>query len=606
MKNKRKAMKGKCPDCGTKMNQNGRTFTEKRRSILCPNCGTQMLCTNKYASPTKNKDLYVWYVCPRRKTRGENGCGHKAPVEIKRIGASKVAKGILDEEIKKFSDIVIQAPIGINAVNKKGTVTIWNRGAELLYGINAKDALGKNIADFPCVPEDRKYEKSMFIKRVLDGKIIENYETKRIRFDGKDKVTFDAMLSLFPLRDAKGDIENIAAFTQDISKEKEYQNQLIQSDRMTEIGMLAAGVAHEFNNLLNVILGYAQYAKGIKAGKEIKEALDIIVKSSNRGADIVENLLMFAKRIENKKELTDIKETLEGVMYLVKRDLEKNGINIVRNYSEISKTIVDIGQIQQVFLNLIIDAQEAMPKGGKLTISLSQDDGFIKIQFHDTGKIIKKKDLPRLFTPFFTTKIRKKEGWSGTGLGLSVSYGIIQAHGGTIKVESEKDKGTTFTVRLPIKKEKIRKTKIEQGFIEPAEKVKSIVGIVKKADILIVDDEKDFCKLLKEILEEEGHSVTITHSGKSAVNLCKRKHFDLIFMDIVMPMMDGIEAFKKISKIDPDAKMVFITGKPIEDKITKMYIDKGAIGFLKKPIDIKKILSYIQNILLKRPKVKKS
>jgi PAS domain S-box-containing protein len=380
----------------------------------------------------------------------------------------------------------------------------------------------------------------------------------------------------------------------DITELKQMERELIHSERMAIAGQLAAEVAHEFNNLLSIIGGSSEYAKGIRNENEIKKSLDMIVKSVNRGAQVVKKLLTFAKRIELKKESVDLIEVIEEAVGLVKRDLENNSITVVRNYSDIPKTLIDVGQIQQVFLNLIINAKNAMSKGGKLAINVEKEGKFIKIQFHNTGKVINKEDLPNLFTPFFMTSRQQKKGMPGTGLGLAVSYGIIKAHNGVIKAESVKGKGTTFTVLLAVTKNENMAEVLPKAV---AKAVKNNKRKLKQAEILIVDDEVEIGKLFKKVLDKEGYSVTVADRGENALNLCRKKKFDLIYLDIIMPGMDGISVFKKIKEISPKTKIVFFTGKLIEDKVAGMCLDEGAAGFLRKPIPLKDLVSYTQNIL---------
>ncbi len=380
----------------------------------------------------------------------------------------------------------------------------------------------------------------------------------------------------------------------DITERKQMEREIIHSERMAIAGQLAAGVAHEFNNLLSIIGGSAEYAKGIRNEHEIKKSLEVIVKSANRGAQVVKKLLTFTKRIELKKESVDLIEVIEEVVGLVKRDLENNSITVVRNYSDIPKTLIDVGQIQQVFLNLIINAKNVMSKGGKLAIKVEKEGKFIKIQFHNTGEIINQEDLPKLFTPFFRTSMRQKEGMPGTGLGLAVSYGIIKAHNGEISAESVKGKGTTFTLLLSITENENRAEVLPKAV---AKAVKNNKRKLKQAEILIVDDEFEIGKLFKKVLDKEGYSVTVAGSGRNALNLCRKKKFDLIYLDIIMPGMDGISVFKKIKEISPKTKIVFFTGKLMEDKVAGMYLDEGAAGFLRKPIPLKDLVSYTQNIL---------
>ena len=250
--------------------------------------------------------------------------------------------------------------------------------------------------------------------------------------------------------------------------------------------------------------------------------------------------------------------------------------------------------MQQVFLNLIINAKNAMSKGGKLAIKVEKEGKFIKIQFHNTGRAINKEGLPRLFTPFFRTSMQQKNGIPGTGLGLAVSYGIIKAHNGVITAESMKGKGTTFTILLSVTKNENMAEVLPEAVAEAAKNNKRKL---KQAEILIVDDEVEIRQLFGKVLDREGYSVTVADSGGNALNLCRKTKFDLIYLDIIMPGMDGISAFKKIKEISPKTKIVFFTGKLIEDKVAGMCLDEGAAGFLRKPIPLKDLVSYTQNIL---------
>jgi len=499
------------------------------------------------------------------------------------ITERKQAEKALQESDKIFKQFMENSPNYVFFKNDKIQAIRLSRNYEKMLGKPMHELLGKTMDDL--FPSD--LAKSMIADdlRVLnEGKQVTVEEELNGRFYTTIK---------FPIL-VKGKPRYLAGYTMDITERKQMERELIHSERMAIAGQLAAGVAHEFNNLLSIIGGSAEYAKGIRNENEIKKSLDVIVKSANRGAQVVKKLLMFTKRIELKKESVDLIEVIEEVVGLVKRDLENNSITVVRNYSDIPKTLIDVGQIQQVFLNLIINAKNAMSKGGKLAINVEKEGKFIKIQFHNTGKTINKEDLPRLFTPFFATSMRQKEGMPGTGLGLAVSYGIIKAHNGVIKAESVKGKGTPFTILLSVTKNENMAEVLPKAVAEAAKNNKRKL---KQAEILIVDDEVEIGKLFKKVLDEEGYSVTVTDSGGNALNLCRKKKYDLIYLDIIMPGMDGIFVFKKIKEISPKTKIVFFTGKLIEDKVAGMCLDEGAAGFLRKPIPLKDLVNYTQNIL---------
>ncbi len=501
---------------------------------------------------------------------------------ISDITEHKQIEETLRKSERNLAAIMNASTESILLMDLKGSILTANESLARHLNMDLETLLRGNIYEF--LPPNMAKNRKLQVKKVIkNGKPL-YFEDKRL------ERTF--LNSLYPIFNSEEKITRLAIIGMDITERK--QVDLIHSERMAIAGQLAAGIAHEFNNLLSIIGGSAEYAKGIRNEKEVKKSLEVIVKSANRGAQIVKKLLTFTKRIELKKESVDLIEVIEEVIGLVNRDLENNSITVVRNYSNIPRTLIDVGQIQQVFLNLIINAKNAMTKGGKLVIKVEKEGKFIKIQFHNTGKIIGKEDLPRLFTPFFTTSRQQKNGIPGTGLGLAVSYGIIKAHNGVIKAESVKGKGTTFTVLLSVTKNINIMEVLPKEVVEVAKnnKIK-----FKQAEILIVDDEVEIGQLFKKVLDKEGYSVTSADSGKKAYNLCRKTKFDLIYLDIIMPGMDGISIFKKIKEISPKTKIVFFTGKLIEEKVARMCIEEGAAGFLRKPIPLKELVSYTQNIL---------
>ncbi len=233
---------------------------------------------------------------------------------------------------------------------------------------------------------------------------------------------------------------------------KRSQQELIQSSKLAAVGTLAAGVAHEFNNLLAAISGHAELGRVSDDVEEIKRALDVVMESVDRAKKITSNLLTFARRRETAMEVADITDAVENPLQLLERDLQKSNVEIVRKFYEVPPVLCDIGQLSQVCLNLITNARDAMlPDGGTLTVVVKQDEDEAVMAFSDTGSGVPSYVMENLFQPFVTTKGPLGGGeMVGSGLGLSVSYGIVKSHGGTIDVETRPGRGSTFTVRLPI------------------------------------------------------------------------------------------------------------------------------------------------------------
>jgi signal transduction histidine kinase/CheY-like chemotaxis protein len=231
------------------------------------------------------------------------------------------------------------------------------------------------------------------------------------------------------------------------------QQELLESSKLAAVGTLAAGVAHEFNNLLAAISGHTELGLVSDDMAEIKGALQVVIQTVDRAKKITANLLTFARRREPRMELADVTDAVEAPLELVERDLQKSNIDLVRKFSPVPAIVCDSGQLSQVCLNLVTNARDAMlPDGGTLTVELKQEGDDIIVAFSDTGTGVPHHILDKLFQPFVTTKGPLGGGeMAGSGLGLSVSYGIVKSHGGTIEVDTELGKGTTFTVRLPVK-----------------------------------------------------------------------------------------------------------------------------------------------------------
>jgi signal transduction histidine kinase len=230
------------------------------------------------------------------------------------------------------------------------------------------------------------------------------------------------------------------------------QNELIQSSKLAAVGTFAAGIAHEFNNLLGSMLGYAELGYGVNDLEEKNHSLDVVIQACRRGRSITRGLLTFARRQEHQRAMANLADAIDETLTLVEIDLRKSHIELIRQVEPVQSSILDLGQLAQVVLNLITNARDAMkPQGGTLTIGLRERRGWLELSVSDTGSGIAEEIRDKIFEPFVTTKGALGGSQTpGTGLGLSVSYGIVQEHGGTITVESALGRGTTMTVRLPV------------------------------------------------------------------------------------------------------------------------------------------------------------
>ena len=323
--------------------------------------------------------------------------------------------------------------------------------------------------------------------------------------------------------------------------------------------------------------------------------MEIINEGAQRVSSIVKKLLTFARQTKPEQRYVNINDLINNTLDLQAYALAANNIKVSLQFErDLPMTIADPGQLQQVFLNLIMNAETAMKsagKKGKLLIKTEQTDNIIRISFKDNGPGIPEENLGNIFNPFFTTR----EVGEGTGLGLSVCHGIVTEHKGKIWAESEPGKGVTFIVELPILIEDRR-----LDIIEP-EPVIAESKKVAKAKILVIDDEPVVLQLVSQVLTEEGHTVETADNATDALTMVKNKRYRLILLDIKMPGMSGVELYKRFQKIAPSLtkRVVFITGD-IMGKRTLDFLDKTKAPYMMKPFDAKQLKKEIKRILSRK------
>jgi len=548
---------------------------------------------NRYIGKDGRKVTIAWNSVALRDEQG-NICGTQG------VGRDITARKRAEEELFKKGQWLTTTLRSIGdaviATDAKGIVSFMNHVAEDLTGWDEAKAVGKPLKDvFNIINEQTGEPAENPVARVIREGIVVGLanHTVLIAKDGTKRAIAD---SGAPMKDVEGNVIGVVMVFRDITERKKaeeenekLQAQLVQSEKMAGIGTLTSGIAHEFNNLLQIMSGHAEYAQRTKKLKDMEEALDIVGETSERVSKIIKDLLTFSRREPLERKSSNISELIEFVLSMTEEQLKKNNITVVREYGRVPKVEVNEGELQQVFLNMVMNARDAMlPKGGPLEIGIKKVKDNVEISFTDTGKGIKEENLGKVFEPFYTTKgvIGGDTRTQGIGLGLSVSYGIVERHDGTIEVESEVGKGTTFTIRLPLKKQESRDKRIV--IEEKVEKAKP-----KSLDILVVDDEPDICSMLTKWLSADGHKVKSVLMGSKAINLVKKKHYDVVFLDIVMPGIPGDEVLVKIKEISPKVKVIMITGSLMKKSSWKELKQKGASGYIKKPFkmeDIKKFL----------------
>lgn len=392
-------------------------------------------------------------------------------------------------------------------------------------------------------------------------------------------------------RQAALSLENVRLFL----RVQESQAELIQSSKLAAVGTFAAGTAHEFNNLLAGMLGYAQIGLTSESVQEKNESLKVVVDACKRGKSITNSLLTFARRQEpsRERELGDMRGAVEDTLTLMEIELRRCNITVERHIMPVPCTVCDLGQISQVFLNLLTNARDAMkPDGGKLIVELDSDDAWITLRVRDTGCGIPESIRDKIFEPFVTTKgALGGSGTPGTGLGLAVSYGIVKEHGGAISIESTLGKGTGVTVRLPVTTS-AQPTAVPLPDRENGHRIPPL-------HILVVDDDPTIGEMLQRMLERTGHSIVVVQDGAMALHRYSQERFDLVLTDLAMPGMHGVELVRQLHVLNPNVMVLVLTGQPLEDQVESA-LAAGALSVLHKPFELQEFLDIIETAWQKR------
>jgi PAS domain S-box-containing protein len=442
-------------------------------------------------------------------------------------------------------------------------------------------------------PEDRDALCRMMeanIKEGATGDII-------VRFFRKDGKLWFADVVADAVRDKDGNLKRVFGYIQDISKikeaeerEKQMQLELQGANRLASIGEMASGLAHEINNPLTGIIGFSQLLIEKDIPADIKDDLETINREAQRAAGIVRGLLTFAHQQRLGRSMVNINEVILETLKLRAYELELCNIGIATELdADIPETAVDVIQIQQVFLNIILNAEQAIKsihKAGTITVRTEKIGNNIRVSFIDDGPGIKKGDLHRIFNPFFTTK----EVGKGTGLGLSMSHGIVTQHGGKISVESEFGQGAKLIVELPINDDV---TAVDNC---PEQIYASQNGFQKRG--LIIDDERVVLVYLNRLMKDCGYEIETVNNGRDALNLIGIKDYDFILLDIKMPEMNGIDVYRRIIDINPSLKqkIIVVTGDVLE-RDTSRFIEETGVACINKPVNVDQLKKNLSRVL---------
>jgi two-component system cell cycle sensor histidine kinase/response regulator CckA len=513
----------------------------------------------------------------------------------------------LEEAILESRDnlnrIVDQTPLAVMVTDADGDVSEVNEAWLRMFDVSEKGSVVHRLNVFrsPFFRVDDLYGR---VREAIAGRVVDipslTANTRLIN-PGSTEAGIERTLHIriFPVIGRSGHLTNVVAMFEDVTERRHLEAQLIQSQKMESIGFLAGGIAHDFNNILGGILGYASFIKK-RTGKEhsMYPHLETIEKSALRAAELVSQLLAFARGGKYVVTPLAINDILVETAGLLKGTIDKS-IEIDTELDPASPVIeADAVQMQQVLMNLCVNARDAMPEGGKLVLrtvlldALDDDlrsiqgtpaGAYVRIDIQDSGIGIDAAIKEKIFDPFFTTKEKGK----GTGLGLATVYGIVKNHGGHTRVESEVGKGTTFSVYLPAVD--VRPHTVKQA---------DIPATGGNEQILIVDDEPTIRILLEDVLKEMGYRVVPAAGGAEALSYYAEKGdgVDLVILDMAMPGMNGKETFERLKAIDPDVRVILSTGYS-EDERARELFSLGIKGFVGKPYRVEDLAAVVRRVL---------
>jgi PAS domain S-box-containing protein len=526
---------------------------------------------------------------------------------IRDISERKRFEEALKQSDEKYQNLIENANDAVISINKEGIIVTLNKKVEEMYGYTREELLGKSV--ILLVPPHRREEQKKALEKLKTiTKAVGFRRTMEAIAFGKDGKEFPVETSMF-VSEIHGEYI-LTSFVRDISERKKMEQQLLQSEKLKSLGELAGGVAHDFNNILAAVIGRVQLLKRQfnppmgkqekrKSMLDLKAGLEVIERASLDGADTVRRIQEFSRRSVDDKDFmhVDINELIDNALEFTsvrwKNDAESKGIKIMikKELSSLNPTLGSSSELREVFTNLINNAIDAMPQGGEIRVKSFMDDTIAVIKIEDTGSGIPKNIKDRIFDPFFTTK-----GVQSTGLGLSVSYGIINRHHGAITADSVEGEGTTFTLKFPVTK-KTDKGKVKEEKVIPM-KIKQ-----KKARILVVEDEEDVRHLLRDILTDAGHKVEVASGGREGVEIFKKKKFDLVLTDLGMPVMSGWEVAENVKRINRKVPVALITGWNVTLNGSEMN-NSGVNLVIHKPFKMEQILNLVQEGMLLRDQLK--
>ena len=486
----------------------------------------------------------------------------------------------LKESEQKLRTLFLNSLDAIFIADRHGRFLDFNSAASRLFGYDDIELATMRLEQLFLNPEDWK----RFIKDIRKNGSVTDYE---VVLKKKDGTMVMCVKSASTVLDGDGNVAGYEGIIRDITDKKRLEEQLLQAEKLSSLGEILSGVAHELNNPMTSIIGNVDLLFKKEIPDHMVKKLNVIRKESIRSGKIVQNLLKFARKTGAVSKPTDLNELLKDTVSLRIYNLKMDNITLHMQMDEnLPLIMVDPGQIQQVLMNIINNSHDILKKksGGNIVVTTSHTDHRVIVKVSDDGPGMSDSIKKRVFDPFFTTK----EPGRGTGLGMSVSYGIIASHRGDLRVESEEGKGVTFVVELP------------RGELIPPE-VEEVAQPHYDGGgrhILVIDDEESVLNLCGEILKEYNYQATLVASGSEGIYQLRKHQFDAVVCDVKMPGLGGREVYDYVVRELPEIKdkIIFITGDTLGEN-TKHFLDRTGNHFLFKPMDVDELLTYLKEVV---------